>query len=33
MVMDIGGTKGNDIAMKMIVFVQHLSKDFSPRFS
>ena len=31
--MDIGGTKGNDISMGMIVFVQHLSKDFSPRFS
>jgi hypothetical protein len=30
---DIGGTESNDIAMVMIVFVQHLSKDFSPRFS
>jgi hypothetical protein len=33
MVMDIEGTEGNDIAMGMIVFVQHLSKDFSLRFS
>ena len=30
---DIGGTESNDIAMGMIVFIQHLSKDFSPRFS
>lgn len=30
--MDIGETEGNDIAMGMIVFVQHLSKDFSPHF-
>jgi glycerate kinase len=30
---DIGGTECNDVAMGMIAFVQHLSKDFNPRFS
>lgn len=30
---NIGGTESNDIAMGMIVFVQHLSNDFSPLFS